>query len=96
MMETFTRKKPTEDMFAGEMSLKRWVEDFLPLSEIEVIDANLRGAEGHSAMDCISSLMRLALECCAESPGQRIDMKNVSVTLNKIKLKFLQDVKEGA
>ncbi|XP_059436696.1 probable LRR receptor-like serine/threonine-protein kinase At3g47570 [Corylus avellana] len=93
MMETFTRKKPTDDMFAGEMSLKRWVEDLLPLSEIEVVDANLGGTEGHSAMDCISSIMRLALDCCAESPGQRIDMKNVSITLNKVKFKFLQDVR---
>jgi LRR receptor-like serine/threonine-protein kinase FLS2 len=93
LMETFTSKKPTDDMFAGEMSLKRWVEDLLPLSVIELVDANLQRIEGHAAMDFISSIMRLALQCCAESPGQRIDMKNVSVTLNKIKLKFLQDVK---
>ncbi|XP_059432525.1 probable LRR receptor-like serine/threonine-protein kinase At3g47570 isoform X3 [Corylus avellana] len=93
LMETFTRKKPTDDMFAGEMSLKHWVEESLPLSTSNVVDANLlRTAEDYAFIDdCISSIMGLALHCCAELPEQRVNAKNISVTLNKIKLKFLQD-----
>ncbi|KAF5472301.1 hypothetical protein F2P56_009032 [Juglans regia] len=41
LIETFTRKKPIDDMFAGEMSLKRWVNEALPISTIDIVDANL-------------------------------------------------------
>jgi LRR receptor-like serine/threonine-protein kinase FLS2 len=93
LMETFTKKKPTDDMFAGEMSLKRWVEESSALSITKVIDANLLTTESDyaSTEDCISSIMKLALHCCAELPEQRVNAKSVSITLNKIKLKFLQD-----
>ncbi|XP_041026920.1 probable LRR receptor-like serine/threonine-protein kinase At3g47570 [Juglans microcarpa x Juglans regia] len=93
LMETFTRKKPTDDMFIGEMTLKHWVDESLVTSILDIIDVNLlRNEKKHAAMeDCISSVMRLALDCCAESPPQRIDIKNVSTTLNKVKLKFVLD-----
>ncbi|KAG6692179.1 hypothetical protein I3842_10G100500 [Carya illinoinensis] len=91
LMETFTRKKPTDDMFIGEMTLKHWVDESLLTSILDIVDANLlRNEKEHATMeDCISSIMRLALDCCAESPAQRIDIKNVSATLNKLKSKFV-------
>ncbi|KAG6692187.1 hypothetical protein I3842_10G101300 [Carya illinoinensis] len=95
LMETFTRKKPTDGMFVGEMSLKHWVDESLLTSILHIVDANLlRNEKEHAAMeDCISSVMRLALDCCAESPTQRIDIKNVSTTLNKLKSKFVLDTR---
>jgi LRR receptor-like serine/threonine-protein kinase FLS2 len=93
LMETFTRKKPTDDMFVGEMSLKRWVEESSPLSVTKVVDAYLlRTERDYASMEnCISSIMGLALQCCAELHEQRINAKSILITLNKIKLKFLQD-----
>ncbi|GAY64667.1 hypothetical protein CUMW_235190 [Citrus unshiu] len=41
LMEIFTRTKPTDEIFSGEMTLKRWVNDLLPISVMEVVDANL-------------------------------------------------------
>ncbi|XP_057803814.1 receptor kinase-like protein Xa21 [Salvia miltiorrhiza] len=79
LIETFTRKRPSDDMFCGDMSLKRWVE--LSLSEIpdEVIDANLvMNLEEEMIgknMQCVSSILELALKCSADSPGDRINMK---------------------
>jgi LRR receptor-like serine/threonine-protein kinase FLS2 len=93
LMETFARKKPANDMFAGEMSLKRWVDESSALSVTKVIDANLLRTESDYAFtkDCILSIMELALHCCAELPEHRVNAKSISFTLNKIKLKFLQD-----
>jgi LRR receptor-like serine/threonine-protein kinase FLS2 len=93
LMETFTRRKPTEDMFAGEISLKRWVEESSPLLVTKVVDSNLLKTEKcyASIEDCMSSIMGLALHCCAELPERRVNARNISITLNKIKLKFLQD-----
>ncbi|KAG7963678.1 hypothetical protein I3843_09G130300 [Carya illinoinensis] len=95
LMETFTRKKPTDNMFVEEMNLKRWVEESLDdLSIVEIIDANLLGDERYkdaTTMDSVSSIMRLALDCCVDSPEERINTRSIPIALNKIKSKFLQD-----
>lgn len=103
LMETFTKRKPTDEMFVGETSLKKWVANSLLSGGIvEVVDANLLGTENDHAShasvsktDCLSSILRLALSCCAESPEERINMQDALVTLNKIKIKFMKDAAGG-
>ncbi|XP_052294410.1 probable LRR receptor-like serine/threonine-protein kinase At3g47570 isoform X3 [Citrus sinensis] len=92
LMETFTRKKPTDEMFTGEMSLRRWVKESLPHGLTEVVDANLVGEEQafSAKTDCLLSIMDLALDCCMESPEQRIHMTDTAAELKKIRVKFLQ------
>ncbi|KAK2979884.1 hypothetical protein RJ640_023955 [Escallonia rubra] len=80
--------KPTDEMFAGHMTLKCWVKESLPSAVIQVIDRNLlrQGGENSLAVvDCVSSILMLAVDCAAESPEQRINMKDVLATLKKIK-----------
>ncbi|KAB1203670.1 hypothetical protein CJ030_MR8G002764 [Morella rubra] len=96
LMEIFTRKKPTEDMFAGEMSLKRWVEESLSLSLIkDVVDTNLlrNGGDFAAIEDCLSSIMGLALSCCEDSPERRSNMKDAAAILKKIKLRLVRDTR---
>ncbi|XP_057789346.1 probable LRR receptor-like serine/threonine-protein kinase At3g47570 [Salvia miltiorrhiza] len=94
LIETFTRKRPSDDMFCGDMSLKRWVE--LSLSEIpdEVIDVNLVMNLEEEMIDknmqCVSYILELALKCSADSPGDRINMKQAHAELQKIKHRFSQ------
>ncbi|KAK9213813.1 hypothetical protein WN944_005798 [Citrus x changshan-huyou] len=96
LMETFTRKKPTDEFFAGEMSLKNWVKESLPHGLTNVVDENLLLEEPAFAakMDCMLSIMHLALDCSMDSPDQRICMKDAVARLNKIRLKFLNDISE--
>ncbi|XP_048435863.1 putative receptor-like protein kinase At3g47110 [Pyrus x bretschneideri] len=97
LMETFTKRKPTDEMFDGEMNLKQWIVDslFLNAAIDEVLDADILGTEEDgdflSRRDCLSSVMRLALACTAALPGERINMKDVAITLTKIKTKYLKD-----
>ncbi|EOY13289.1 Leucine-rich repeat protein kinase family protein, putative [Theobroma cacao] len=95
VIETLTRKKPTDEMFIGEMSLKHWVNESIPSALTQVVDANLligkREREHFAIKDCTSSVLQLALECLEELPEERIDMKNVVAKLKKIKIKFLKD-----
>ncbi|KAL4271160.1 hypothetical protein GQ457_13G004640 [Hibiscus cannabinus] len=95
LLETFTRKRPTDEMFSDEMSLKEWVKQCLPSTLIQVVDANLLNSTGRehlAAKDCALSILQLAGECSADLPEERIDMKNVVVKLRKIKTKFLKDI----
>ncbi|PRQ29641.1 putative protein kinase RLK-Pelle-LRR-XII-1 family [Rosa chinensis] len=100
LMETFTKRKPTDEMFGREVSMKQWVADSLfPGGMVEVVDANLFGTEeddDFASKECLSSLMRLALVCCAESPEKRISMQDALAMLNKIKTKFLKNAAGGA
>ena len=92
-MEVFARKKPMDEMFSGDLTLKTWV--LYSSSVIEVVDANLLEREDDheeitaTKLSCLSSIMALALACTADSPGERMDMKDVVVELKKIRIKLL-------
>ncbi|XP_059664301.1 probable LRR receptor-like serine/threonine-protein kinase At3g47570 [Cornus florida] len=92
LMETFTRRKPTDDLFAGDLSLRGWVKESLPNAIIQVIDSNLLTPEDEdftTKVQCVSSIMELALNCSSESPQERFNMGNVLAALKKIRLRFL-------
>ncbi|PRQ37438.1 putative protein kinase RLK-Pelle-LRR-XII-1 family [Rosa chinensis] len=101
LMETFTKRKPTDDMFVGQMNLKQWVANSL-LSDaiVEVVDSNLIGTQEEdedfvSKRYCLSCIMNLAMACCEESPENRMNIQDALSTLNKIKKKFLKDTAGG-
>ncbi|KAL7242122.1 hypothetical protein ACSBR1_014655 [Camellia fascicularis] len=93
LMETFTRVKPTDEMFIEDMTMKRWMMESLPNSISHVIDANLLKPEKEQrtaiVVQCVSSIMELALSCCVQSPEERINMKDVLTTLKKVRLLYL-------
>ncbi|XP_052477121.1 receptor kinase-like protein Xa21 [Gossypium raimondii] len=79
LMETFTRKKPTNEFFVGEMSMKHWVKMSLSNGINGVGDSSIVQEEDEYFVikaNCISSIMELALNCSAELPENRMDMKN--------------------
>ncbi|KAL8511522.1 hypothetical protein ACS0TY_018067 [Phlomoides rotata] len=92
LMETFTRKRPNDDMFGGDLSLKSWVESLLPQAPDRVVDPNLfitlNDEQGDKILRCASSILVLALKCSTESPRERINMKEALVDLQKIKRRF--------
>ncbi|XP_021287636.1 putative receptor-like protein kinase At3g47110 [Herrania umbratica] len=98
LMETFTKKKPTNEMFIEEMSLKYWVKESLPSAVVHVVDNDLLNTgeiELLATKDCVFSILQLALECSAELPEERIDMEEVVARLKKIKVMFLKKVEQG-
>lgn len=95
-MEIITRKKPTNEMFSGEMSLRDWVNDSLPISVANVVDINLMSREDKyfTAKElCVSSILSLAMECTSESPEMRINSKEIIARLVKVRDKLLADIK---
>ncbi|XP_031124200.1 receptor kinase-like protein Xa21 [Ipomoea triloba] len=88
LMETFTRTKPSNEIFSENLSLKIWVKDSMPNRVIDIIDVNLLAANeelSSGKIKCLSCIMELALRCCLESPAERICMKEVVAGLQKIK-----------
>ncbi|KAG8378358.1 hypothetical protein BUALT_Bualt08G0129100 [Buddleja alternifolia] len=94
LLEIFTRKKPTDDIFGEEMSLKDWVSAALlqqnSVNEIVAPGLLTRGDQYFSAKEeCVSSVFGLAMECLAFSPEERINMIQIVAALQKIKTRFL-------
>ena len=87
LMKVFARKKPMDEMFSEDLTLKSWVES-LADSMIEVVANLLRREDEEFAtkLSCLSSIMVLALACIAESPKERINMKDVVGRLKKIRI----------
>ncbi|TYI84739.1 hypothetical protein E1A91_D05G387800v1 [Gossypium mustelinum] len=95
LIETFTKKKPTDNVFVEEESIRHWMESSLPKGAIEIADVDLLRREDEYIVvkaNCISSIMELALNCSAELPEERKDMKDVVVELKKIKQRLLNNI----
>ena len=94
LMEVFTRKKPSDDMFVGDLSLKSWIKRSVPQFTYRVIEANLLmnvdEQHGDKIVDFTSSILELALKCCAVSPSQRSNMKQALAELQKIQSRFMR------
>ncbi|KAK4487004.1 hypothetical protein RD792_006319 [Penstemon davidsonii] len=92
LMETFIRKKPTDEMFVGDLTMKRWVSDSFPRAIMQIADTTLLnvdesiGAKVHE--NCLRSIMGLALECTIDVPERRLDIKDVLARLKKIKFEL--------
>ncbi|ONK59105.1 uncharacterized protein A4U43_C08F3020 [Asparagus officinalis] len=98
LLEIFTRKKPTDPMFTGESSLRRWVSDAHPAGLFDIVDRNLlRDEDGNerprsdlaSMQACLSSIMELGIVCSSDSPRERLPMKEVVPKLQKIEMEYL-------
>ncbi|KAI8001476.1 LRR receptor-like serine/threonine-protein kinase EFR [Camellia lanceoleosa] len=78
------------------LSLKCWVVDALPNAIVQVLDANLLTQDiehNNAKVQCVSSLMQLALNCSADSPKERMIMKDVLVSIKKIRLRYVENCK---
>ncbi|XP_054813363.1 putative receptor-like protein kinase At3g47110 [Prosopis cineraria] len=93
LLEVFTRKRPTEDIFVSALSLKSWVSESMPHAIIQVMDSNLlQGVHEHHINNILTStfsILELALNCCTDLPEARGNMIDVAASLNKIKAMFL-------
>ncbi|KAI9070783.1 hypothetical protein K1719_047258 [Acacia pycnantha] len=94
LMEIFTRKKPTDEMFVQGLSLKDWVSNSTPHSIMNIIDVNLLQRENENTdniLPCMSSVFELALHCSAELPEARLTMIDVVASLRKMKSLFMEN-----
>ena len=86
LLEVLTGKKPTDPMFGGQLSLKTRVNQAFPRKLIDVVDERLLQDPSISCMDnFLESMFELGLLCSRDIPDERVRMRDVVVTLNKIK-----------
>ncbi|XP_076953694.1 uncharacterized protein LOC143627858 [Bidens hawaiensis] len=96
LMEIFTGKSPTDEMFVGGLNLKKWVQCSFPDNLDQVLDPDMHQKpsilDGRSMnfkvqLDCLTTLIGVALSCTNDSPDGRI-----TITEALRRLKCVQDV----
>ncbi|KAH0710058.1 hypothetical protein KY284_011485 [Solanum tuberosum] len=93
LLEMFTGKKPTDDMFGETMNLKCFVGESLHRKSLmEVLDSDLmRDVEQFSEVvqQFVSSIFCLGLECLKDCPEDRMSISNIVDCLRKAKIEYL-------
>ncbi|KAL8031592.1 hypothetical protein ABFX02_13G036100 [Erythranthe guttata] len=88
LMETFTRKKPTNEMFIGDLTMKNWVLQSFPDALNQIVDAQLLNTDEEYSTLHLESIMRIAIDCTSEIAEERPNMGDVLAMLNKINVEL--------
>ncbi|CAA0827777.1 Probable LRR receptor-like serine/threonine-protein kinase [Striga hermonthica] len=98
LLEMFTGRRPTDEIFGEEMSLREWVSRALMHGNLssEVLSPSLLSVDDpifpvHE--QCVSSVFELALKCSTASVAGRIDMVQVVAALHNIRAKLTTRVR---
>ena len=97
LLEMNTRKKPTNEIFVGELGMRQWIASHRDRMEV-VDDGLLRIEDGRDVtalQTILSSILELGLRCSEELPNGRLDIKDVVAKVNKIKLTLLGNRNRG-
>ncbi|XP_058181803.1 probable LRR receptor-like serine/threonine-protein kinase At3g47570 [Rhododendron vialii] len=103
ILEMLTRKRPTDELFTIRQSLHEFCKEALPERVMEIVDSRMLLVEPTEAendaqkervrrdkiRECSISLVRIGIACSAESPSERMNIKDVIIGLMKIKEVFL-------
>ncbi|KAL1543012.1 non-specific serine/threonine protein kinase [Salvia divinorum] len=79
LLEMFTNKRPTNDLFGGEVNLHRYVSSALPHGLMEIIDPQLEG--GAVKMEFIGSVLDIGVSCSKDNPRERM---SITLVVNEL------------
>ena len=94
LLEMFSGKKPTHNIFVDGMNLQKWMDNSFPNQLGEVVDKILlRRTSTNTQVDkdlnCLSQSITMGFLCTKDAPKERPTMMDIVGTLQSIKDPFL-------
>ncbi|KAF2616004.1 hypothetical protein F2Q70_00007814 [Brassica cretica] len=93
ILEMFSGKRPTDELFGGDFTLRSGIRSALPEQFLDVADELVlhRGLRiGFPVADCLTQVLQVGLGCSEESPANRLGMRAVVKELISIKERFFR------
>ncbi|KAF8081625.1 hypothetical protein N665_0874s0019 [Sinapis alba] len=93
LLEMFTGKRPTNELFQGNLTLHSYIKSVLPERVMHVADEPVlhNGLRvGFPIAECLTLLFKVGLMCCEESPTNRMAMSEAAKELISIKERFFK------
>lgn len=92
LLEMFTGRSPTDDMFGDTMDLHTYVEHALSEGILNIVDSTIwlhvesKDSNIRSRMkDCLVSVFRLAISCSKKHPRDRMLVRDASAEMHTIR-----------
>ncbi|XVF83930.1 hypothetical protein PTKIN_Ptkin16aG0533800 [Pterospermum kingtungense] len=97
LLEMFTGKKPTDDMFKNGSNLHNFAKNAIPEQAMEVLDPSMPLEEAEEGLykfssngrdkleQIIVSILKIGVTCSADQPRNRMNMREVSRSLQAVK-----------
>ncbi|AQK78423.1 Putative leucine-rich repeat receptor-like protein kinase family protein [Zea mays] len=92
LLEMFTGRAPTDDMFIDGLSLHLFAEMALPDKLTEIVDAVLLEVQPYEntanydkILACLASVVRVGISCSKQTPSERMSMKDAAIELHGIR-----------
>ncbi|GLJ28904.1 hypothetical protein SUGI_0570000 [Cryptomeria japonica] len=93
ILEMITRKRPSDEMFVGDMSLQKWVRLAFLDRLADIVDNGLWRDVNENMEDkkCLISFIHVGLLCSSESPRERPSIRDVANALESLKTSLMGD-----
>ncbi|GLJ28658.1 hypothetical protein SUGI_0564810 [Cryptomeria japonica] len=91
ILEMVTRKRPSDDIFVGDMNLQKWARLAFPERLADIVDSELLKDVNENTEDnrCLLFFIHVGLLCTAESPRERPSIRDVANVLENLKTSFM-------
>ncbi|KAJ4889132.1 Leucine-rich repeat protein kinase family protein [Raphanus sativus] len=93
LLEVFTGKRPTDELFGGNFTLHNYTKSSLPERVLEIADKSIyhNGLRvGFPISECLTLVLDVGLRCCEDSPSNRLAMSEAVKELISVREKFFK------
>ncbi|KAL6847924.1 hypothetical protein ACP4OV_022052 [Aristida adscensionis] len=97
LLEMFTGRSPTDDMFQGSLDLHKFSEDALPDRIWEIADPSLwihtnacKSTVRSGIQNCLASAVALGISCSKKQPAERIPIQDAVTKMHAIRDSYLK------
>ncbi|CAE6075355.1 unnamed protein product [Arabidopsis arenosa] len=93
VLEMFTGKRPTNELFEGSFTLHSYTKSALPERVLDIADKSIlhNGLRvGFPVVECLKVIFDVGLRCCEESPTNRLATSEAAKELISIRERFFK------
>ncbi|CAL9247340.1 unnamed protein product [Arabidopsis halleri] len=93
VLEMFTGKRPTNELFEGSFTLHSYTKSALPERVLDIADKSILHSGlriGFPVVECLKVIFDVGLRCCEESPMNRLATSEAAKELISIRERFFK------